>query len=95
MNQPGRKAVGDLAVADLAERLDVSPDQIDVLSVEEVTWRDRSLGCPRPGMMYVQALTPGNRIVLEYGGRRYEYHSGGMRGPFLCENPQPPLPSRG
>ncbi|MPZ61522.1 MAG: hypothetical protein GEU93_09535 [Propionibacteriales bacterium] len=94
MNQTARGDVVAWAVADLADRLDVGPEQIEVLSVEEVTWRDRSLGCPRPGMMYVQVLTPGNRIVLEYGGRRYEYHSGGSRRPFLCKNPQPPLENR-
>jgi hypothetical protein len=80
------------AVADLSKRLGTEPGQIGVVSVEEVTWRDGSMGCPRPGMMYPQVLTNGTRVVLEYDGKRYEYHSGGRRSAFLCENPEPPAP---
>jgi len=80
------------AVADLSQRLGTEQGQIDVVSVEEVTWRDGSMGCPRPGMMYPQVLTNGTRVVLEYDGKRYEYHSGGRRSAFLCENPEPPAP---
>ncbi|MDP9443966.1 MAG: hypothetical protein M3P83_06315 [Actinomycetota bacterium] len=81
------------AVRDLAHRLGVAPEQVHVLNVEDVTWRDGSLGCPQPGMMYPQVLTPGRRIVLESGGERYEYHSGSGREPFLCEHPEPPAPA--
>ena len=64
---------------------------ITVVSVDEVTWRDGSIGCPEPGMGYTQALVPGIRVVLELDGTRYEYHSGGSRSIFLCESPVPPL----
>ncbi len=73
------------ARADLAERLGVPVDEITLVSSEEVTWPDSSLGCPQPGMMYAQVLTSGSRITLSAGGRTYEYHSGGQRAPFLCE----------
>lgn len=86
----GRRGVVADAVRDLARRLDVDPSQISVVSAEEVTWRDASMGCPRPGMMYPQVLTNGSRVVLEAEGRRYEYHAGGQRSAFLCENPEPP-----
>lgn len=75
------------AVADLADRLGMTPKEIEVVRVEEVVWRDGSLGCPEPGMMYTQALVDGSRIVLSAGGRTYEYHAGGPRPPFLCEKP--------
>ena len=75
------------AKADLAERLGVPVDDVTVVSSEEVTWPDSSLGCPQPGMMYAQVLTEGSRILLSAGGRTYEYHSGGQRAPFLCETP--------
>jgi hypothetical protein len=29
-------------------------------------------------------------VVLEVDGRQYEYHAGGRRSAFLCENPEPP-----
>ena len=78
------------AKADLAARLGVDPAQVTVVSSEEVTWRDGSLGCPEPGMLYTQALIPGHRTILEAAGKQYDYHSGANRPPFLCENPQPP-----
>jgi hypothetical protein len=75
------------ARADLAERLGVAVDDVTVVSSEEVTWPDSSLGCPQPGMMYAQVLTDGSRMLLSAGGRTYEYHSGGQGAPFLCETP--------
>ncbi len=75
------------AVADLAERLGVAEHHVVVDRVEDVTWRDGSLGCAEQGRAYTQALVEGSRIVLTVGGRSYKYHSGGNRGPFLCERP--------
>lgn len=75
------------AVADLAERQGVDAAEITVVSREEVTWRDGSLGCAEPGMSYTQALVDGTRIVLSLAGKDYEYHAGGGRSPFLCERP--------
>ena len=82
----------DAAVVDLAERLGVALGEIEIVSAEEVTWRDGSLGCPQPGMRYTQALVNGSRIVLRHGDREYHYHSGRGRPPFLCEQPAEPLP---
>lgn len=82
---PGGTAV-EQAKADLVKKLG---GQVTVVSAEEITWSDGSLGCPESGMHYTQALVNGMRIVLEANGKRYEYHSGGTRPPFLCENPQP------
>jgi hypothetical protein len=86
---PGVDAAANPAVADLSQRTGLAAGQIQVLSVEPVTWNDGSLGCPKPGMMYTQALVNGLRIRLQAGGVVYEYHSGGNRPPFLCENPAP------
>lgn len=75
------------AVADLADTLDLAAEDVSVVDVEEVTWRDGSLGCAEKGMSYTQAMVDGQRIVLEVGGTRYEYHSAADREPFLCEDP--------
>ena len=74
------------AVDDLAGRLGIEPDEVTVVDARAVTWPDGSLGCPEPGMMYTQVLVDGTLVVLEAGGRRYEYHGGDPL--FLCENPQ-------
>ena len=78
---------------DLAGRLDISVDEIAVVSVTEVTWRDGSIGCPRPNMAYKQVLVNGSRIVLRARGTDYHYHVGGGRGPFYCAEPAEPLPA--
>jgi len=75
------------AVADLAGRLDVPEGEVAVEAVEEVTWRDGSLGCAEQGTMYTQALVDGSRITLRVGDQTFEYHAGGRRTPFLCEDP--------
>lgn len=75
------------AVEDLAGVLGVTPDEVEVVSTEEVTWRDGSRGCARPGEMYTQALVDGLRITLRVAGQTYEYHSGGSQPPLLCDEP--------
>ncbi len=81
---PGAERIVRLAVEDLARRLDVSLEEILVISVEAVEWSDTSLGCPQPGMMYAQVITPGFRVDLEAEGERYKYHTDTGRHVVLC-----------
>jgi hypothetical protein len=74
----------EAATADLAQRLEVSPDDITVVKDEKVTWPDGSLGCPDPSMSYTQALVEGSQVVLSHGDRYYDYHAGPDGVPFLC-----------
>ncbi|HLS39315.1 MAG TPA: hypothetical protein VK038_00960 [Ornithinicoccus sp.] len=80
------------AVADLAQRLGVEESAVTVAGHREVTWRDGSLGCPEPGMMYTQALVPGEQLVLEVDGKLYAYHAATGRDFSYCANPQEPAP---
>jgi hypothetical protein len=75
------------AKEDLAARLDVPISQIKLVLIQDVTWRDGSLGCPQPGIFYTQALVNGILMQLEHDGIMYQYHSDGGGKPFLCENP--------
>ena len=70
---------------DLASRLAIPIAEISLISFEEVTWPDGSLGCPHPDMKYTQVPVDGSRIILVVKDRRYEYHSGRGRAPVLCE----------
>ena len=79
------QAAVQVAVQDLAQRQGVAPGAVRVLAVETVEWPDTSLGCPQPGMMYAQVITPGYRLVLEAGGQTYEYHTDQGRFAVLCE----------
>lgn len=87
MPKPSDNPLVMQAIRDLAGRLHVGFDAITVVSAEAVVWPDGALGCPQPGMEYIQVQQDGMRIVLAAGGREYHYHSGETRGPFLCENP--------
>ena len=85
----------DEALADAAERLGVAADELAVLDARAVTWRDNSLGCPQPGTMYLQRLTPGYLVVVGSRGRRLEDHSGPLGPARYCADPRPPLPDDG
>ncbi len=76
---PGAGPLVERARGDLAQRSGVSAEEIRVVRVEPVEWRDSSLGVPRPGRMYAQVITPGWRIVLLAGQELAEYHADGRR----------------
>jgi hypothetical protein len=85
---PGNPALQALVIQvknDLAQRLGVEADQIDLVELTPVVWPDGSLGCPEPGMAYTQVQVEGLLIRLRAGKRIYAYHSGGGQPPFLCE----------
>ncbi len=84
----------DAVFEDLLGRIDTSREAVVVDRAGAVVWRDGSLGCPQPGMMYTQALVPGYQIVLRVGEQTYDYHAND-RGYFvLCEGglAEEPLP---
>jgi hypothetical protein len=84
---PSEESLSGQAMLDLAARLNVPVGDIEAVREEAVTWRDGSLGCPKEGMMYTQALVEGSSIVLRVDDVEYHYHSGKGRAPFYCENP--------
>lgn len=75
------------ALADLLQRSGAEPAAVTVSSAEAVEWRDGSLGCPQPGMMYPQVITPGFRLVLVANGQEYAYHGAENGELFYCEQP--------
>jgi hypothetical protein len=85
--EPGMEGLIEMAKEDLAERLSMAAGEIEVLEAKGVVWPDASLGCPQPGMRYKQVPMDGALIRLLVEGKVYEYHSGGGRAPFLCEQP--------
>jgi hypothetical protein len=84
---PGLQPWIDEAVDDLATRLGVEASAVSVSAAVLVTWPDSSLGCPQPGMEYLQVLTDGAIIELATGDVIYRYHAGEGSGPFLCTTP--------
>jgi hypothetical protein len=89
---PEAKALRDRVIQareDLAKRMAVSPEEIELLEIKEVVWPDASLGCPSPGKLYAQVTKEGFLIRLRLSKRVYRYHSGQGGAPFLCESPAP------
>jgi hypothetical protein len=83
--QPGLETLVKQAELDLAERLSIPSQQIDVLEARSVVWPDGGLGCPEPGLAYTQVPREGVLIRLRTGGRLYSYHGGSGTPPLLCE----------
>ncbi len=71
----GTERVIQLVRQDMAQKMSVAIDEIREVSVEAVDWPDTSLGCPQPGMMYAQMITPGFRVKMAVKGQTVEYHT--------------------
>ncbi|HEY7132737.1 MAG TPA: hypothetical protein VH440_10825 [Candidatus Limnocylindrales bacterium] len=80
-------SIVDPVVADAARRAGVAIDRVTIVSAEAVTFPDRGLGCPLPGMTYPQVRVDGYRVLVEAGGRTFDYR--GTGGSFrLCDRGQ-------
>lgn len=76
----------DAIVADAAERTSVDPDEVEIISMTEETFNDSSLGCPEPGQVYTQVITPGHIVIVQGGGAELDYRVGAQPKTFkLCE----------
>ena len=64
---------------DLAQRLDLSEDEIAEESVEQDDFPDAALGAPIDDEMSAQVITPGWRIRLSAQNRSYEYRAAGKQ----------------
>jgi hypothetical protein len=73
-----------LVKAHLAQKLSIPVDQVVLSEIKPVVWRDASLGCPKPGIDYIQVETPGYNISLAAGGKTYTYHTDETRRFVQC-----------
>ena len=78
------KAV-EQAKIDLAQRKGIAKEKIVLIRVDDVDWPDTSLGCPEPGKVYAQVITPGYKILLSDGQEEYEYHSDKENNVVYCQ----------
>ena len=81
---------------DVAAELELARDELSLVSAEAVEWPDASLGCPQPGQMYAQVITPGWRFIFkDEAGDRYDVRAPKAGETFIiCEKgestPAPP-----
>lgn len=76
-------------LADATAFLDVDASTVSIVSAEAVTWNDGSLGCPKRGVVYIQMLIDGFRVIVGAGDQQLDYRTG-RKGEFKrCEGFQP------
>lgn len=68
-------AIAASAAAVLADELGVSPDEIEVVSVEATEFTDGCLGLGGPDEICLQAITPGYIVTLSASGQEYVAHT--------------------
>lgn len=71
----GFEAITEAAVKFAAAELGVDAAAIQVISVEEVTWRNSCLGVDRLNEMCMDVITPGFRVVLSVDGQEIAVHT--------------------
>jgi hypothetical protein len=70
-----RESAIEKAKADLAHRLGVKQDDIQLESVADSDFPDASLGAPTKGEMSAQMISSGWLIKLRADGKKYEYRA--------------------
>ena len=75
------------AITDAAERAKVTPDEVVIAAWSPVTFTNGSLGCPKEGMSYTQALVEGELLLLRTDSSIFQY-TARTGGPFgYCAHP--------
>jgi len=77
------RAVATLAIDTLAADLKVPRENVELDTVRAVEWRNSSLGCPKPGMAYLDVITPGHKVTLRVDGQIYVVHEAANEA-FVC-----------
>jgi hypothetical protein len=83
---PAANTPASKAIHLVAEQTGAAAEQVKLISEEAIDFSDSSLGCPKPGMAYMQVVTPGHKVALEYKGKTYDVRIAGGRG-LICAPP--------
>jgi len=78
--QPAETNPATVAKQVVAELLSVPVTEVTIVSTRAQEFSDSSLGCPEPGMSYLQALTSGHQVIVEADGRRFDIRVSGGHG---------------
>lgn len=68
------KTAVNAAIAALMQEVKVDATQVKIAAVEAVDWPNACLGAAKPNEMCAEVVTPGYKIMLQAGGKTYEYH---------------------
>ena len=76
----------EAVVSNLSGFADIGADQVEVISVEPVTWPNPALGCPVEGLNYAEVQVDGSLVTLRAGDQTYTYHTAGSGEFVLCRD---------
>lgn len=65
----------DAILGDAGARPGADAANVQLLNAQPVAWPDRSLGCPEPGRVYAQVMTPGWLVEVQVATTILEYHA--------------------
>jgi hypothetical protein len=63
-----------------------------IVTARQATWPDGSLGCPKPGMVYTQAIVQGYQLVFDVASVTFDYRLTASGNAVLCEPGPRPAP---
>lgn len=58
-----------------ADDAGINPGDVGLIAYTQEEWNDTALGCPQPGGVYAQVMTPGYSVQLLVAGHEVEYHT--------------------
>ena len=64
-----------IAIATLRNELDVPASELRLLSYEQRIYSSADLGCPAPGVIYIQVETPGWVFLIQHGDDTIDFRS--------------------
>ena len=73
------ESVVAMATSMLVEQTGAEPGDIVVTAADFAVWPDAGLGCPQPGIEYLQVQVEGSSVELFHDGKVYTFHSDGRR----------------
>ena len=65
----------DQVITDYARQANLDPADVHLMFYEIVDWPDGCLGVFQEGVMCIQVITPGYRIIVDVNGSTVELHS--------------------
>lgn len=65
-------AILEQALAQVAAQTGLPVEQLEVTATETVEWASSALGCPMPGQMYLDVITPGYRVEVRAGDELFD-----------------------
>jgi len=94
-SSPSGSAVIDLPAAfiaavkvEIADDAGVSVNEVTIISAEALTFPDGSLGCPVPGLNYIQVQIDGFKVVGSAAGATFDYRGTSPSDITRCEKPR-------